>query len=269
MNMDHVSPSALGMATRCMVQYYFAYVQKIKMPPGVAMLKGSSVHDGRRANLKQKIGTGQDLAVADVQDATRDSMVARFSGDVQFDPEDKAGTPKRQMADSIDAVTHVAARDYEVYQVPTVPKVVEQGLKATIPGYDTVLLGYVDLIDQADVLRDLKTVWSGRSPAISAADNSLQLTAYDLLARANGLSVSGLQLEYLIPQKKGIKTMELSTTRTRGQHEALLRRLAVLLEAVRREVFVPAEVDSWMCSPRFCGYADQCPYYHGQKRPKS
>ena len=269
MNLEHVSPSSLGMAHKCMVQFYYAYIEKIKMPPGVAMIRGSGVHDGRRYNLRQKIQSKKDVAVAEAQDAARDSCKVRFAGEVQFDPEDKAGSPKKQMAASIDAVATLTARDYEVYQIPTQPKVVEQGLKATVPGYDAVLLGYVDLVDQSDVLRDLKTVWSGRSPSRSAAEQSLQLTAYDLLARANGIPVSGLQLEYLIPQKAGIKTMEQPTKRTKAQHKVLLRRIAVLLEAVRKEVFLPCAVDSWACTPRFCGYAKQCPYYHGKDRPKS
>ena len=62
----HISPSQLSTYTRCGEQYRRRYVEKEIIPPGIALMKGSSVHKGAEENFKHKMEKGEDMNKDDV-----------------------------------------------------------------------------------------------------------------------------------------------------------------------------------------------------------
>ena len=57
----HISVSALEMHQRCPKQYEFRYVEGMKIPPGIALIRGKAFHSGVAHNYKQKIESAKDL----------------------------------------------------------------------------------------------------------------------------------------------------------------------------------------------------------------
>ena len=56
-----ISPSQIDMFSRCGEQYRRRYIEKDRLPPGVAMIRGRGVHEGVAENMRQKRHTYCDL----------------------------------------------------------------------------------------------------------------------------------------------------------------------------------------------------------------
>jgi hypothetical protein len=60
----HLSQTQLTMYEKCGESYRRRYCdcEGEKIPPGIALVKGTGVHGGSKANFKQKIETKEDLS---------------------------------------------------------------------------------------------------------------------------------------------------------------------------------------------------------------
>jgi len=124
-------------------------------------------------------------------------------------------------------------------------------------------LGYIDVVEQDGTIRDTKT--SGKTPAESIADKSIQLTIYAMGACAiHGEMPPKLTLDYLIYTKEP-KVKIFETTRVYDDFTPILRRLENAIEVISKGAFTPAPSDSWQCSKKFCSFYSMCPYVKGDK----
>ena len=60
----------------------------------------------------------------------------------------------------------------------------------------------------------------------------------------------------------------MSAEDNRGSKPAseITRRANAAVAMIDKEVFLPAPEDSWVCSRKWCGYYDTCPFASGAKR---
>ena len=261
---DHISASQLTMFNRCAMQWYFRYAEGKRIPPGVALIRGKSVHEAREMNLRQKVETGDDLPAEEVEAAARDAVVAQFTGQVQLD---SGQSPRRAKADCIDGAVRLARCDYECFQRSMQPRYVERRVTIHIPGLGLDIVGVLDTSDAAEVVRDLKT--RSKTPSPREADRSDQLTTYALMYRTiEGRLPKAVQLDAVVDLKAGPQAVPLPSTRTVEELDVLVRRYYAAIRAIEKGAFVPCPADSWVCQPKWCGYTDICPYYaRGESRP--
>lgn len=74
---EHFSASAITTYLGCQLRWYFRYVEGVKTPPGVAMVKGTSVHKVQEVNYGQKVESPEDLPMNDLLDVARDGHIQR------------------------------------------------------------------------------------------------------------------------------------------------------------------------------------------------
>jgi hypothetical protein len=120
----------------------------------------------------------------------------------------------------------------------------------------------MDLADDLDRVTDLKT--AGKSKTQKEVDTSEQLSMYALVFKAITKRLpTEVRLETLVDTKTP-KRQPLVSMRDQQDLEVLVARVDTMIKALAKEVFVPAQPNSWVCDPRYCGYFNTCKYVkHG------
>lgn len=273
MKIEHLSNSQVSMALKCGQQYAYRYGEGIKLPPGFAMVRGSSVDAGITENLRQKITSGADLPVTDVQDLAAAELEKRFrTEEVVPDPDDE-GTPIDEARGRLmDEVVGLAGLHTQDVSPGFAPEHVQLKVKLKPSSILPVeFVGVLDVVDTEKRIRDTKT--ARKKATDSAALESDQLTAYDLLYRAHfKQEPSALQLDQLVrTPKAGELSAHALTSEPRDRSElfAYVARANAVLQMAEAERWTPAPDSAWWCSQKWCGYWGICKFARGRKRHQS
>lgn len=261
----HVSPSAMDMYFRCGEQYRRAYVEKDRIPPGVALVKGGSVHKAAEVNFRQKIESHQDLPLADLESAAADHVDSTIATEgMMLSPEETTRGLDKVKGELVDRAVGLT-RVFHKHVAPTVqPVLVEKFVRIELPRHTHDLLGRLDVADDQDQIRDIKT--SGRRKPQDEVDRSDQLTFYHAaFKRETGRAPKGVILDVLVDTKTPA-VQRLTSERTDQDKQVFLNRLNAMLGGVKAGVFPPAPLGHWCCSPRFCGYWFTCPYVNSARQ---
>lgn len=271
MKLEHLSNSQIQMALKCGQQYAYRYGEGMKLPPGFAMVRGKAVDAGVTFNLRQKIETSEDLPVEVVQEIAREKLAEEFQGEVELDP-DYESTDFEKAKDALtDEVVGLAKLHTERVSPTFQPRAVQLRVELS-PSHSLPikLVGILDLIDTKERIRDTKT--SKKSPDADAAQESDQLTAYDLLYRAHHRrQPGGLGLDTLVRTPSGKLSAQETSAPPRDMSDlrAYVARARSVVRMVETETFTPAPDSAWWCSQKWCGYWGICKYARGRKRPAS
>lgn len=254
MMIEHISPTSLGLFSRCREAFRRRYLCGDIIPPGVAACIGTGVHRAAETNHRQKLETGIDMPADDIKDAARDGFDKAISGGVFLTEEEKPEAGK-VLGEGADTAVAIAAAYAEKVAPLIAPVLVEERLTAEVPGIDVPFLGVVDVVDVNHVCRDLKT--AGRKWAAGKASTELQPPIYRYLMEANGHQFGDFSFEVLT--HKG-EHQQCATVPRPEDMTPIIARAKSLLAAVRSGDFPPAEPGHWMCSPKWCGYYFTCPH---------
>lgn len=239
---DHLSHTQIGMWLRCPRQWYYRYIEGLKIPPPGAIILGSSYHIALAVNFIQKIETEVDMPTDDVLDAYSDSFDKRVCEENIIDWEDQnPGVVKDQGAGLV-----------KIYQKEQAPKVipieVEQEYKATIA--NTELVGIIDLIKNDFVVADHKT--SVRAYNQDDVDRDIQATCYAFLL---GIPID---FEFHVAVKtKQPKIQIVQTSRTQKDIAWWVDMVTDISKLMKTGI-APPNPNGWHCSPKFCGYWQIC-----------
>lgn len=257
----HISWSQLSMFTRCGEQYRRRYVCGEVRPPSVAMIVGSATHASIEKHMISKLPNNIPISLAEAKDTAHDSLNERWDQGVGL-TEFEGKNQLLVRGESADMAVALAELHYTDLAPFIQPAHVERPWRIAVrdAGYDVI--GYIDIQETTGRLRDTKT--SSRTPKQEKADSSDQLTMYALASKALDGKIPTLTLDTLVKLKRKPKAVVLDTARSQADLDVLLRRIAVFLTALRKGVFPPASRDDWVCSRRWCGYYDSCPYVNGK-----
>lgn len=248
--------------SKCGMQYYFGTVQKIRIPPGVALVRGTSVHASVRHDLAEKRERGTLLSLDAVKDFAAEALDNTWLGEEpQLNEEERQAGAKAIKARAKETVIALSV----LHHVDVAPKItpvhLEREFRVVLDGFPFDLGGTIDL-QEPDALRDTKT--AGKTPALDAADKSVQLTTYSLAAKAlDGKAPGTVALDYLVDTKVP-KAVTLTSTRTDDDHRRLLLRVEHAARVIQSGAFMPTDSSLpgvWWCSSTFCGFwQDICPF---------
>ncbi len=247
-DIDHLSHSSVSTYLRCPRQWAFAYIEKLRRIPSVALLKGSAVDTGLSLNLEQKIETRIDLPVEDVLQVAEQSFRDRVDASGGVDEIEWDGSNLAKGIDSTINLTRLHMQEHAPHIQPTG---VQLELHKTLPdGRDFV--GYVDFVDEQGNICDWKTGKSRMGQ--SSADSDMQPTAYAYLMDRPDATFTFYRA---IDTGKNVSGEVLETTRTTQQVTWYRDAVADVSAAIDAGVF-PANPNGWHCSPKFCGFYDMC-----------
>jgi hypothetical protein len=247
---EHISYSQINMYYKCGEQYRRRYLCGDIIPPGLALIKGKSVHKGIEINNVQKIKSHEDLPKNDIVEQTVTAYEKESQQEISLKPDESIGTGK-------DGVVTLAEL-YADKVAPTIqPVAAEEKSVIEMFGAKPVVV-VIDCIDDKGIIHDYKT--TGKSKPQSEADTSLQLSMYAMAYHdKTGNMPTALQLDTLIEKKKP-EYKPLTTTRDKSVYKRTAQIIAAVSNGIERGVFLPAQPGAWVCSPTWCGYYATCKY---------
>lgn len=262
-----ISPSRVLTYTRCGEQDRRRNVERDIVPPGVAQLKGTGLHKASEVNFKQKVETHKDLPKKQIVEAAVDTFNERVVVDGLLLSADEKNIGKDKVIDEAQKSVRTMAELYAEGIAPRYqPKEVEVKQVVSVPNSNVDIVGVVDVLDESDVIVDIKT--STKKKQQEEADMSLQLTSYALSHWARtGAPAVDLRMEVVVDSSKpAVQTLQ--TQRAEDDFEAYLRVVETVARGIEARVFPPAYgiPGAWWCSPRFCGYWATCPYVPKSRR---
>jgi len=253
---DHISYSQLSMYSRCGEQYRRRYIEGEKIPPGIALIRGISIHKGAEENNKYKLATKKDKKKSDIIEVVSATFDDKLKDGIWLTKEDKS-RKSQIIGESKDDTVKLAG----LYCDETAPQIMPDKIELwfEIPLETTKLTGRIDIIDDKGFVRDLKTASKSKNQRV--IDLTSQLTCYALAYEfLFGKPPSNIVLDVLVNTKVP-KYQFLETKRSHKDIDILLKRLNTMLMGIEKGVFMPADPgESWMCDEKWCGYFWTCPY---------
>jgi CRISPR/Cas system-associated exonuclease Cas4 (RecB family) len=243
---EHFSVTQLNMYLRCPAQYFFRYVEGIKLPPSAAITKGVCVHAGAEYNYRQKIETFNDLPINEVSEY----VAAKFD-ELKEQTEWGEEEPGKAKDETISLIKSYLRNIAPMIQ----PVKVEEEFIIDLDN-NIKLLAYVDVIDSNGVIRDTKT--ARKMPRKDIADKSLQLTAYALCYRTIfNKKENGVVLDYVVNNGSTIRVASFDSKRKDEDIARLKSLINRVTDAIKKGVFYPNPTN-YLCNERWCGYFDLC-----------
>jgi hypothetical protein len=246
------------MYSRCPEQFRRRYLEGEIIPPGTALITGSSVHKSAEKDLGHKIETGELATSEDVQAVARDYVAGHFTaGDYLLQPDEKSLGKDRVRDGTIDLAVNLATLHHAEIAPAVKPVAVERKWVLELNNFPVNLGGTIDC-DEGDVIYDWKT--AAKSPAVGAEHQSGQATIYSFAKRVLDGIEPTFRFGYLVKLKTP-KAVIRETTRTPDDFNALLRVLERVSDAIEKGVFPYAagqDPRPWICGQKYCGYYHTC-----------
>lgn len=260
----HISFSQLSTYMRCSMQYFFAYVLKLKERPSLPLAVGSGGHTALEYNGRHKMKSGTDLEVPDMLD-----MASTFIDiEMQEVPQDTASKEERGKAKD----NAIASIRY--YQTKEAPKIVPAGVEVEFnldinePEEQNVepiriINGKIDIITTDAAVRDYK--FTSRAKSQNEVNLSPQLTLYGKVFHSiTGKYPASTGFQMFVPPTKdrpsGVLRLDRGADMMKPEiQESRFNRLRFQFQqaerAIRTGIFLPTD-DPKVCS--WCGYRDRC-----------
>jgi len=262
----HISQTQLVMYENCGEQYRRRYLEKQVIPPGFALLRGRSVHEGARANFRQKIESHKDLAKKEIVEIAMATLEHDLKKGFSMTPEEQTigkdamvDTTQKSIVTLTELFADQVAPEYQPAMVEVEQEIVLEA------AYN--LIAKMDLADIRQIIVDLKT--STKKKNESDVHTSEQLTFYALVfLAATGKLPAAVRLENLI-EKKVPERQCLQSQRDKNDLNTVINRINAMIGGLKAGIFIPCPASSWICNPRWCGYAPTCKYFssRGQSVP--
>lgn len=257
MKLDHISHSQLNMLLRCGEQYRRRYLLGEIMPPSGAMVLGSCGHKAEEKNFKQKIESKSDIPLEEVKEEFS-SVWEEKKYEIEWKKEDLDGKSVKQVEASEKDRGISLVDVFHREQAPAIqPAFVEEKFEVKFEGGYPKLIGFLDNITDEELILDYK--FSKKSPIKDDILNDSQITAYDFGYRAKfGKKPKGMKKIWSVSTKTPKTVMQTTVPREDAQIQRFMLRLEKAMEAIEKEIFLPAAPGSWACSPKWCGYYSSC-----------
>ncbi len=263
-------PSQLHTIGKCAHQYRLRYIDGLKVPPGIAAIRGTGVDRAVTLDLRRKIETGRLARRGEIRAQARDYVAAKFeAGDYTALPEDRAEGVGKLRGACIDTAVEMVDTHHAEVAPQLSPVEVQQKWVTTLKGYPCDLAGTIDITELwptgEAVIRDTKT------GLLKRPEQSIQLPCYAMgYWAATGEMPASAWFDNLVPRRKAgatwVEAVSLGIRVTKEDFAMVLRRVEAAVKMIEAGSFPPANPDCWWCSPRWCGYyTDNCPYVRGRR----
>jgi hypothetical protein len=238
----------MSMWGRCQVQWYFRYVEGLKIPPSVSMAQGSAMHEGARFKLAARVEGAEEPSDSD----TEEYIVNEFEEAGRKGLDLKEGDDLGKAKDELTACGKVLLEE----SLPdiTTPTASEKRYDLNLEDRDVGLVAITDVEEEGRV-RDFKLTSKTPDPL-----SELQPVVYTYCRWQETGEVPDFTYEVV----KKLKTPKLERVNHRcteadinfffAQFDAAVFQMKHAIEAGN---FVPNPC-GWWCSESWCGYWNHC-----------
>lgn len=256
---DHISPSMLVAAGRCLRQVYYFHILHLKLPPGVAQSYGSALHKTLlEVDQKSRIETGSYKPLGEIKEFFASDFQTRLTLCEETDPEIVTYGGRKAVNAAYEKFGFSTIEEYNKDRTILDGRAVEVPFEVPFAG--TKLTGWIDLDVSDTHFKDVKTKDLTRRTSKRATqkdvDLSRQFSAYAAAkARMTGKELQTLSGVYFY--KKDIPEIgEIPSIRTSASHEEIEGVGDALKRAIEADAFVPVDKsgqNGWVCSEKYCG----------------
>jgi hypothetical protein len=257
--LEHLSATSLSCFWQCPEAFRRRYLLGERGPVSAEMLRGRVVDAAVSAYYRAVLDRGRPPAASDSDEELERAWRAELD-----EPRDEIDWGDWQAAALKDSAV-AALRAYLAQLAPTVqPVAVQRRFELRLnAALQWSIVGYVDLEDAAGDVIDLKVKRSHLTQP--AADAHPQASLYLLERALTGAPGRRFVFHSVCPTARE-KVRAVQTTRTRGQLQAHLARVAATaraIDALARQLgrdcpWPLADPASWKCSPRYCPHFAGC-----------
>ena len=253
----HLSASSINTYLTCPRKWKFRYIDKLSGPTGSNLIFGRAYHAAIEIVLKEKMDKGNELLMP--WDDTRfvfhenlNNELDETDGEIKYN---KGETPE-----SMHALGETMIKVWYEEIAPTLkPVAIEEKFVVSLgDDFPYELLGYIDLIEEGDIIVDHKT--SKKRWAESKPGKELQADVY-LLAYYLKFGRAAREVRYDIITKGGPRSLpqaqQLSTTRTEPQLRWFIGLFEDVVYSIEKGAF-PPDPAGFLCSPDWCEYYAVC-----------
>ena len=249
----HLSASSINDYRDCSLRYRFGRIDHLKPPFRSDSLEfGSTIHKAL-ADFHQMRMTGEDPSLEDLQGffehywhESADGTEIRYKDGNSFDSILKEGL-------ALLAVYHeeLPRDDFRVVAI-------EEPFRFQLPGLPVPLIGIFDLVEEDESGTIIIVDWKTTSKAYSTEDidENLQLTLYQMAAKANGYEDRRIlsRFDCLIKTKKP-KFQQYYTTRSISDEARVSKIAQSVWDGIDKKIFIPAK-SGWKC--KGCEFKTAC-----------
>ena len=262
MDVSTISPSKIRLLQLCGEAFRRKYIEGERTWYGTAAAIGIATHKSAENDLTCKIDMGARLPDEAIADYAADSFELIWDTEeielTKEEKEDKFGVHDK----SKDQVIRLAELHHKDLAPIINPREVERRLELEVEGFPLTLVGYADVIEDNDTIRDLKT--RGKTPKATDAQDDIGLQFYSVIQDANGERPQELALDVLFKTKT--PKLVTVTSPVQRDHDATLGRIERAAHIIQSGAYMPAEPTHWKCSEKFCEFFDACRW--GKRRQK-
>lgn len=254
-----ISPSGAELLHFCGVAFERRYVMKDRRwAHTVPQTVGKAVHLAARVDLETKRAKGVTISDDAIPDLAADAFERQWEGEPPDINEDDGygSTTSSVKGAAKDHAIELELMHHAQIARAVKPKLVECKVEHSLPGYPFDIMGIVDLTEEDDHVRDLKT--RARTPRAEDVANSIQASMYPfIIEQETGAKVPRFTLDVLVKTKTP-KLVQISAKP--GDWSHLYQRFDRMAQVVESGAFLPADPGHWKCSEKFCEYWDDCPF---------
>jgi len=245
-NKKSLSFTQISMYLKCPRQYEFRYLRGIKLPASGAMVQSRAWHAAVERNYRQKITSGVDLRLADVEEYFVCRLEEALKGEevVYRNGEDADFLREQGLA--------IVAAHHKVIAPKVQPWLVEHKFTVSLgEDFPYLLTGVWDVVERNGTIADNKAY--GKKPTQAEVNENLQFTTYSL-----GYRISQQRIERRLRMDAVIKNdppraTQFSTRRTNADCHRLLKLIDGMAQAISSGD-LPPNSKGWWCSHNGCSY---------------
>jgi hypothetical protein len=252
---DYLSVSSLKQLMMCPEKWRRRYIDHEPEPPSGKLILGSAAHAALAQHYGRVLESGEGLSTEELLDEFSSEWDDKTAGEDVDYGSDSPGELKDSGAGALTVYHRRIAPEI-------VPVSVEREFELSWPGVAWCLIGYIDLEDAQERVRDSKMTTKRMSQR--DADGDLQATVLLAARRAEGNPAAGFLFDTMVRNKTPV-TDSIPTSRTDTQLDLLTARIFGLAREIEwrceTDIWSGAAPGTWFCST--CRYAD-CPLRLGR-----
>ena len=247
-----LSHTSVSMISKCPRQFWYRYVQGLKIRPSSAMLFGSSYHETHEDNFNHLLECGEPFPL--------ENVLELFSGKWDSAKLNIDWKDEKLSAGALMDIGVMGLSEYYTRILPTKdPKLVEFRFEVQLPEITRTFVGIIDYIGKDGMISDHKT--SGKRWNDTRAASEMQPSAYYLGYQYSQdlkeLPIKGFTYEVIVKKKTPeVQVLNLNVSETAiADYQSRIKTAEKLIEA---EVFPKTDPTNWYCSEKWCGYYPHC-----------
>lgn len=264
----HISASQLDSYMNCGESWRRRYIEGEKTPPSLAIIKGQIGHTLLEANSLYKIKYKNDLSVEELLIIFDLAFYKKAKMGI-YDPEEDFESLedcKNKLKEEFELLIPVMLES----QKDIKPIEVEKKQEIEIEGLGKSIKLVTDLKTMDGGIVDYK--FTGKAKNQDYADSNTGLTVYALAyfnthkKMPTFIKIHNFYIKNTKKEGMSAHYKEIVTHRTVEDFRVLLDRFKIAINGINTGVYLPAQLDSWSCSAKFCGFFESCKYVNNKEK---